>query len=130
MTWADSLKRMLTTPPPPRPPPPKYPLFTKDVFSTKSFGPGHIVGAAGLIGGLFVLTLYFVRRGQAQADEFRQQQATAKPVLPGSPSPAQRPVESKVAQTQNERGQYGVHTPVKNADKETARSSTAMMRTP
>jgi hypothetical protein len=113
MDWTDFKKTVttkLTTPPPPRPPPPKHPLFTKDVFSTTSFGPGHLVGAAGLIGGLFVLTRYFVRRGQAQAEEF---QATARlPVPPGPPiPPARRPDEPKVAQALNARGQYGTKRP-------------------
>lgn len=115
MTWTD-LKKTLTTPPPPRPPPLKHPLFTKDMFSTTSFGPGHIVGVVGLVGGLFVLTRYFVRRGQAQAEEFRQ--AMAKPSVPpgppGPPSPAGSPGrldEPKVAQASNERGQYGNKRP-------------------
>ena len=121
MSWAD-VKKTLTTPPPPRPPPPKYPLFTKDVFSTKSFGPGHIIGAAGLIGGLFVFTRYLVRRGQAQAEAFQQQAMAKPPVPPGPPGlpglppgpsgpPAQRLDEAKVAQAQNERGQYGNKRP-------------------
>ena len=114
MTW-DDVKKTLTTPPPPRPPPPKYPLFTKDVLSTKSFGPGHIVGAVGLIGGLFVLTRYFVRRGQAQAEAFQQQARAKPPVPPGPPgppsTPVQRPDEATVAQAQNQRGQYGTKRP-------------------
>jgi hypothetical protein len=113
MSWAD-LKKTLTTPPPPRPPPPKYPLFTKDVFSTTSFGPGHIVGAAGLVGGLFLLARYFVQKGQAQAAEF--QQALARPPAPpGPPGPQKpgpaRPDEPQMAQAPNERGQYGGKRP-------------------
>ena len=117
MNWAD-VKKTLTTPPPPRPPPPKYPLFTKDVFSTKSFGPGHVIGAAGLVGGLFGLTRYLVRRGQAQAEAFQQQAMAKPPVSPVSPGPlgppsppSQRPDEAKVAQAQNDRGQYGNKRP-------------------
>ena len=111
MTWED-VKRTLTTPPPPRPPPPKYPLFTKDPFSTTSFGPGHIVGAVGLIGGLFLFTRYFVRRGQAQAAEFQRSMAQRAPLPPGpqpqpQPQPQPRPDEPKVARAENERGQYG-----------------------
>ena len=107
MTWED-VKRTLTTPPPPRPPPPKYPLFTKDPFSTTSFGPGHLVGAVGLIGGLFLFTRYFVRRGQAQAAEFQRSMAQRAPLPPGSPpQPQPHPDEPKVARAENERGQYG-----------------------
>jgi hypothetical protein len=106
------LKKTLTTAPPPRPPPPKHPLFTKDVLSTTSFGPGHIVGAAGLIGGLFVLTRYLVQRGQAQAEEFRQASAAKPSAPPGPPiPPTPRSDEDKVAQAPNARGQYGAKRP-------------------
>jgi hypothetical protein len=90
----------LTTPPPPRPPPPKQPLFTTKFFSTKSFGPGHIVGAGILVLGLVGLSKIFVARGQEEADRVRRLT---------QPSPlARRPEEdSKLAQGDNERGQYG-----------------------
>ncbi len=107
MTWAD-VKKGLTTPPPPRPPPPKYPLFTKDFFSTKSFGPGHIVGAVVLIGGLFGISKYFIARGQAQVEENRRywaQQQQQRPVPAGAPPPP--PPEPSLARIENQRGQYG-----------------------
>lgn len=102
MTWTE-VKKTLTTPPPPRPPAPKYPLFTSDFFSTTSFGPGHLVGAAVLVGSLYGLTKFFIRRGQEQAD--RNLQLARQPQAPRSPG---RPsADSKVAQTDNERGTYG-----------------------
>src|SRR5688572_7816601 len=97
MTWRD-VKKTLTTPPPPRPPPPKYPLFTTDLFSTKSFGPGHLVGAGVLVFGLYGLTKYFVTRGRAQAEERRLAEQR----------PPRRPEdEPQLAQAQNRRGEYG-----------------------
>lgn len=103
MTW--------TTPPPPRPPPPKYPLFTTDFFSTKSFGPGHIVGAVVLIGGLFGVAKYFIARGQAQAEETRRywaQQQQQRPVPAGPPpEPPPGSKEPSLAKVENQRGQYG-----------------------
>lgn len=100
MTWAE-VKRTLTTPPPVRPPPPKHPMFTKDFFSTKSFGPGHLVGAGVLVFSLYGLTKYFVGRGRAEAERVRQLAEPTRPV--------RRPEEdaTKVAQTENQRGQYG-----------------------
>jgi hypothetical protein len=77
-SWA-----VLTTPPAPRPSSEKsYPLFTRDVFSTKSFGPGHIIGGVLLAGGLYVAIKALVDRGRAQ----------------------------QAARAQNERGQYGGRT--------------------
>lgn len=107
MTWL-AVKKSLTTPPPPRPPAPKHPLFTKDFFSTKSFGPGHLVGAIVLFGGLFGVTKYFIARGQAQADETRRywaQQQQQRPVPAGAPPP--EPNEPSQAKIENQRGQYG-----------------------
>jgi hypothetical protein len=64
------------------------------VFSTKSFGPGHLVGAVILIGGLVGLTKFFIARGQAEAAE-RARRAPRSPGL-------------DVAQAENQRGQYGM----------------------
>ena len=95
-----SLYERLTTPPPPRRPPPKYPLFTKDPFSTKSFGPGHLVGAGILVLGLVGLSKLFIARGREEADRAR---SLAQP-----PPPPRRPEdESKLAQTHGVRGHYG-----------------------
>ena len=104
MTWSD-VKKTLTTPPPPRPPStPKYPLFTTDLFSTKSFGPGHLVGAGVLVLGIVGLTKFFISRGRAQAEETRR--------LAEQPRLARRPEdEPKLAQAENERGQYGKRGP-------------------
>lgn len=89
----------LTTPPPPRPPPPKHPLFTTKFFSTKSFGPGHIVGAGILVLGLAGLSKLFVTRDHEEAARARR--------LP-QPFPSRRPEEDpELAQVKNERGQYG-----------------------
>jgi hypothetical protein len=89
----------LTTPPPVRPPPPKYPLFTTKFFSTKSFGPGHLVGAGILVVGVVGISKLFIARGQEEAERTRQ--------LAQSPRPPRRPEdEPKVAQA-NVRGQYG-----------------------
>jgi len=87
----------LTTPPPPRPPPPKHPLFTTKFFSTKSFGPGHIVGAGILVVGLVGLSKVFVSRGQAEARKLAEQ-----------PRPPRRPED---ARAENERGQYEKKSP-------------------
>ena len=99
MTWSD-VKKTLTTPPPPRLPSPKPPLFTKSFFSTKSFGPGHLVGAGVLVLGLYGLTKFFIDRGRAQAEETRR--------LAEQPRPPRRlEDESKIVQAENARGQYG-----------------------
>jgi len=99
MTWLD-VKKTLTTPPPPRPPPPKAPLFTTDFFSTKSFGPGHLVGAGVLAAGIFGLTKFFIKRGRDQQPrDFLAQQPQARPAGRSSD-------EATIAQT-NQRGQYG-----------------------
>ena len=55
-----------TTPPPRRPPTPKYPLFTRDPFSTKSLSPGHLVGAVGLVFGVIGITKLFIARGKEE----------------------------------------------------------------
>lgn len=105
MTW-DEVKRTLTTPPPPRPPTPKHPLFTADPFSTTSFGPGHLLGAVVLVGGLVGLTSYLVRRGRQRAEETRR--LFAQPAVPPGSAPSGRP---SVAQAQNGRGEYTRRTP-------------------
>lgn len=94
MTWS-SVKKALTTPPSPRPPPPKYPLFTTDFFSTKSFGPGHLVGAVVLVGGLFGVTKFIIARSDA-ARRLAQPQ-----------SPRRSEDEPNRGQVENARGQYG-----------------------
>jgi hypothetical protein len=107
MTWSD-VKKTLTTPPPPRPPPPKHPVFTKDFFSTKSFGPGHLVGAVVLFGGLFGITKIIIDRSRAQADESRrlaQRPVPAGP--PPGPSPGPPREEPSLAKVENQRGEYG-----------------------
>ena len=107
MTWPD-VKKILTTPPPPRPPPPKAPLFTTDPFSTKSFGPGHLVGAGVLVFGLYGLTKYFISRSRAQAEDTRRYLAQQQPLPAGSPGrPPQEPREPTLARAENQRGEYG-----------------------
>jgi hypothetical protein len=69
--------------------PQKHPLFTKKVFSTKSFGPGHIIGAGILVGGIIGISKLFIVRGREDADRVRQQ------AQPSTPLQA------------NARGQYG-----------------------
>ncbi len=98
MTWSD-IKRTLTAPPPPRPPPPKYPLFTKDFFSTKSFGPGHIVGAGILVLGLVGLSKLFIGLGKEEAERASRLARPSPPRLPEE--------EPKLAKGENARGQYG-----------------------
>ena len=97
MTWSN-VKKTLTSPPPPRPPPPKYPLFTTDFFSTKSFGPGHLVGTVVLVGSLVGIAKFFIARGQAEAERSR---------LAAQPRPLRPEDEPKLAQSENARGQYG-----------------------
>ena len=88
MTWTD-----LTTPRPRRPPPPKHPLFTRKFFSTKSFGPGHLVGAATLAFGLFAIGKVAISRSQAERDR----------ALRAARSSRQRDERTPT----HERGQYG-----------------------
>lgn len=91
MTWSD-VKRTLTEPPPSRPPPPKHPLFTKSFFSTKSFGPGHVVGATALVFGLVGLAKLFIGLGKEEAERASR---LARPSVPPRGFAAE-----------NERGQY------------------------
>jgi hypothetical protein len=105
---ARSFFEALTTPPPIKPPPPKYPLFTKKFHSTTSFSPGHIVGAAALGLGIYGLGKFFITRGQAEAARVQQEamRGSSRPTTPGVPiRPADEP---KLAQVENQRGQYGV----------------------
>lgn len=88
MKWSD-----LTKPPAVRSSPPKHPLFTKDFFSTKSFGPGHLVGAGILVFGIVGISKLFIARGQEKAERFRA------PRVPDR-APA-------LATVENDRGQYG-----------------------
>jgi hypothetical protein len=83
-----------TTPPPPRPPAPKHPLFTRKVFATKSFGPGHVIGTSILVIGTVAIAKAFISRGQAETERVR---LAAQPARPRS--------EDELAE--NERGQYG-----------------------
>ena len=107
MTWS-TVKKTLTTPPPSRPPPLKYPLFTTDPFSTKSFGPGHIVGAGVLVVGLVGLMKFFIARGRDQAEETRRLAQRGVPVSPPpSPAPESTEPEPPLAKVENQRGQYG-----------------------
>lgn len=96
-THLEGIKKTLVSPPPVRPPPPKHPLFTTDVMSTKSFGPGHILGAGILVGGLFLVTRHFVRKSQAATGRLDD----ARTVPPGPP------VEEPKVASFNQRGQYG-----------------------
>jgi len=80
----------LTTAPPARPPSPKAPLFTTKLHSTKSFSPGHLLGAGILVVGIAGLTKFFVARGRALAE--RTQVA---------------PQPSNLAQAESTRGEYG-----------------------
>jgi hypothetical protein len=60
-------------------PRPKYPLFTRDFFSTKSFGPGHLVGAGALVFGLVGLAKLFIGLGREQAERASR---LARPSVP------------------------------------------------
>jgi hypothetical protein len=60
----------------------KPPLFTTKPFSTKSFGPGHAVGAAALVFGTIAIAKGFIAHHEATKRE-------------------------RVARAENERGQYG-----------------------
>lgn len=87
----------LTTPPPRRPPPPKHPLFTTKFFSTKSFGPGHIVGAGILVFGVVGISKLFIARGHEEATRRLVQSAR----------PKRSEDDPTLARVENERGQYG-----------------------
>jgi hypothetical protein len=101
---ARSLYETLTTPPPRKPPPPKYPLFTKDPFSTTSWGPGQLVGlGVFVIGGIGVWK--WAQRKKVEAEQARQLAGIAPATPTGSP--AKGPQEPKLAQVENQRGQYG-----------------------
>lgn len=86
----------LTTPPPSRPPPPKHPMFTTKFFSTKSWSPGHVVGAGILAVGMYAVVKTFVTRAQ----EASARRGPAGPPLPPG-------TDTALAQTENGRGQYG-----------------------
>ena len=90
----------LTTPPPPRPPSPKHPLFTTKFFSTKSFGPGHLVGAAALVFGVVGITKLFVDHGREEADRERQRALPSRPLTADT-------TRVQPATNENARGQYG-----------------------
>jgi hypothetical protein len=89
MKWS-----VLTNPPRPQKPPKKAPLFTTKFQSTKSFSPGHLVGAGILVAGVVGIAKLFIDHGKAVAEETRRQ-AEGLP-----PHPA-------VAQADNPRGHYG-----------------------
>jgi hypothetical protein len=93
----------LLTPPPARTPLPKQPLFTTKFFSTKSFGPGHIVGAGILVVGVVGISKLFISLGQDERERARR--------LAQAPSQfsSMGPVDAvKLAKTANGRGEYGV----------------------
>lgn len=77
--------------------PPKYPLFTTDFFSTKSFGPGHIVGAVALVFGVVGLAKLFIGLGKEEAER------ALRPVVIHSPPDAPK--------IENARGRYGRTSP-------------------
>jgi hypothetical protein len=85
----------LSTSPPPRSPSPKHPLFTTKFFSTKLFGPGHLVGLFVLAGGTYAITKGLISHAQSASDRSR---TLASAPLPG---------DTRLAQTENGRGQYG-----------------------
>ena len=87
----------LTSPPPRRPPEPRHPTFTTDVFSTKSFGPGHLLGLGILGVGIYGITKYFVNRSRETSGEARRGLASSPPILPNS----------QLARVENVRGTYG-----------------------
>lgn len=90
MSWS-----ALVTPPAPRPPSPKHPPFTTKFFSTKSFGPGHLVGAGILAFGVVGITKFYLGRAREQSDRGR-----------GISTP---PDEARqLARVDNDRGQYGI----------------------
>lgn len=80
-------------------PPPKHPVFTKNFTSTKSFGPGHIVGAGILVLGIVGLTKLVIDRGKTEAERTRRLADQLRPRRPET--------EPTLAQVDNERGQYG-----------------------
>jgi hypothetical protein len=86
----------ITTRSSPRPPTPKHPLFTSKFFSTKSFGPGHIVGAGILVLGVVGLSKLFIIHSHAES---ARRLAGRSPTRPED--------EPKVSQIENARGQYG-----------------------
>lgn len=103
---ARSFFEMLTTPPPIKPPPPKYPLFTKKFHSTTSFSPGHIFGAAALGFGIYGLARFAIERSKA-ASEQAMREASRFPQHPVAPGTSAKVDEPKLAQVENQRGQYG-----------------------
>ena len=106
---ARSLYEVLTTPPPIKPPPPKYPLFTKKFHSTTSFSPGHVFGLAALGLGLYGLTKFAIERAQADSVRVRREASRfpQPPLQVSPPVPGKADTEPKVAQAENQRGQYG-----------------------
>jgi hypothetical protein len=66
---------------------PKHPWFTIDPLSTKSFGPGHVVGAGIIVFGTIVLAKGLIARHAAAV--------------------AARSPAGRVVLTENDRGQYG-----------------------
>jgi len=85
----------LTTPPAPRPRSSRPPLFTTKFFSTKSFGPGHLVGALVLVGGTYAIAKGLV--GHAHATR----------ALPRGRVSAALPGGATLAQVESARGPYG-----------------------
>ncbi len=55
----------------------KHPLFTRRVFSTKSFGPGHVLGAGILVFGTAAIAKLFIARGRVEAREAHGSQRAA-----------------------------------------------------
>lgn len=87
MRWSD-----LTSPPrAQRTPKSKVPIFSSKFQTTKSFSPGHVVGAGVLALGVLGVTKLFIDRGHAEIDRQRHL---------GGPGP-------QLASAPNARGEYG-----------------------
>jgi hypothetical protein len=72
MNW-----KALTYPPKPQKPAKKAPLFTTKFQSTKSFSPGHLVGAGILVAGVYGMTKLLIEHGQASTEETRRAAGSA-----------------------------------------------------
>jgi hypothetical protein len=76
---------------------------TTGFFSTKSFGPGHLVGAGIVVLGVAGLVKLFTALGRSEAEEARRQALPTPPPNPAGGPPG----GARLAQSKNVRGQYG-----------------------